>query len=64
MRRLTHRAYRITEKLWSKLNRFATFPQTGVSLRQMVQFGRNPNSGTMLIASSFLQGMCGPYGVC
>ncbi len=47
-------SYKITEKLWSQLHHFASFPQTGISLRQMVQFGRNPNPGTILQAGSFL----------
>ena len=50
------RAYKITKKVWSQIERFATFPPTGVSLRQMVMFGRNTNPGTLLLASSFLLG--------
>lgn len=47
-------SYQISQKLWSQLHHFANFPQTGISLRQMVQFGRNPNPGTLLQAGSFL----------
>ncbi|PWZ03433.1 alpha-ketoacid dehydrogenase kinase, partial [Testicularia cyperi] len=47
-------SYHISQKLWSQLHHFASFPQTGISLRQMVQFGRNPNPGTILQAGSFL----------
>ncbi|KAN0063694.1 [Pyruvate dehydrogenase (acetyl-transferring)] kinase isozyme 2 [Thecaphora frezii] len=47
-------SYKISQRLWSQLHHFATFPQTGISLRQMVQFGRNPNPGTILQAGSFL----------
>ncbi|PWN51766.1 alpha-ketoacid dehydrogenase kinase [Violaceomyces palustris] len=47
-------SYHITPKLWSQLHHFAAFPQTGISLRQMVQFGRNPNPGTVLQAGSFI----------
>ncbi|WFD30530.1 [pyruvate dehydrogenase (acetyl-transferring)] kinase [Malassezia sp. CBS 17886] len=47
-------AYQVPPKLWSQINRFAAFPQTGVSLRQMVLFGRNANPGTLVLASSFL----------
>lgn len=35
---------------------YAKFPQTGVSLRQMVQFGQSPSQGTLLRASQFLAG--------
>jgi pyruvate dehydrogenase kinase 2/3/4 len=31
-----------------------SFPATGVSLRQMVQFGSNPSTGTLFRASQFL----------
>ncbi|EPQ27090.1 uncharacterized protein PFL1_05374 [Pseudozyma flocculosa PF-1] len=47
-------SYQISQRLWSQLHHFATFQQTGISLRQMVQFGRNPNPGTVLQAGSFL----------
>lgn len=52
----SRRAYQISRKLWATINRFSEFPQTGVSLRQMVMFGRNTNPGTLLLASSFLMG--------
>lgn len=52
--RWSRRNYQISQKLWSQLHHFASFPQTGISLRQMVQFGRNPNPGTILQAGSFL----------
>ncbi|MCJ1312305.1 hypothetical protein MMC25_005979 [Agyrium rufum] len=46
---------------WSKSNRlldtikhYASFPATGVSLRQMVQFGEGPSTGTLFRASQFL----------
>lgn len=32
--------YRISPQLSEKIKHFATFPQTGVSLRQMVMFGK------------------------
>ncbi|KAK9898545.1 pyruvate dehydrogenase kinase [Cystobasidium minutum MCA 4210] len=47
-------AFRITPELYSKIAHYASFPQTGVSLRQMVQFGQNPSQGTLLRASEFL----------
>ncbi|KAH7918645.1 alpha-ketoacid dehydrogenase kinase [Leucogyrophana mollusca] len=47
-------AFRITPALWDKIHHFASFPQTGVSLQQMVLFGQNPSQGTLLKASQFL----------
>jgi len=46
--------FRITPQLWDKIHHFAAFPQTGVSLQQMVLFGQNPSQGTLLQASRFL----------
>ncbi|EKM74801.1 hypothetical protein AGABI1DRAFT_123518 [Agaricus bisporus var. burnettii JB137-S8] len=46
--------FRISPALWDKVHHFASFPQTGVSLQQMVLFGRNPCQGTLLKASQFL----------
>ncbi|KAG2008121.1 atypical/PDHK/BCKDK protein kinase [Coprinopsis cinerea AmutBmut pab1-1] len=46
--------FRITPALWDKIHHFASFPQTGVSLQQMVLFGQNPSQGTLLKASQFL----------
>jgi len=36
------------------IKHYANFPATGVSLRQMVQFGSNPSTGTLFRASQFL----------
>ncbi|KAH9962553.1 mitochondrial pyruvate dehydrogenase [Lactifluus volemus] len=47
-------SFRISSALWDKIHHFASFPQTGVSLQQMVQFGQNPSQGTLLRASQFL----------
>ncbi|KAF9255228.1 alpha-ketoacid dehydrogenase kinase [Marasmius fiardii PR-910] len=47
-------AFRITSALWDKIHHFASFPQTGVSLQQMVLFGHHPGQGTLLKASQFL----------
>ncbi|PVF92782.1 alpha-ketoacid dehydrogenase kinase [Serendipita vermifera] len=47
-------AFRITNQLWDKIYHFASFPQTPVSLQQMVLFGQNPSQGTLLKASEFL----------
>ncbi|KAM6503831.1 Mitochondrial branched-chain alpha-ketoacid dehydrogenase kinase domain containing protein [Amanita muscaria] len=46
--------FRISTTLWDKIHYFASFPQTGVSLQQMVLFGQNPSQGTLLRASQFL----------
>ncbi|TCD60773.1 hypothetical protein EIP91_009530 [Steccherinum ochraceum] len=47
-------SYRISSGLWDKIRHFASFPQTGVSLQQMVLFGQNPSPGTLLKAGQFL----------
>ncbi|KAF8645748.1 hypothetical protein AX16_007615 [Volvariella volvacea WC 439] len=47
-------SFRISPALWDKIHYFASFPQTGVSLQQMVLFGKNPSQGTLLKASQFL----------
>jgi len=44
----------LNSSLKQKIGHYASFPQTGVSLRQMVQFGQNPSQGTLLRASEFL----------
>lgn len=49
-------SFRIKSALWDKIHYFASFPQTGVSLQQMVLFGQNPSQGTLLRASQFLAG--------
>lgn len=36
------------------IRHYANFPATGVSLRQMVQFGEKPSTGTLFRASQFL----------
>ncbi|ETW78186.1 hypothetical protein HETIRDRAFT_460407 [Heterobasidion irregulare TC 32-1] len=46
--------FRITPALWDRIHHFASFPQTGVSLQQMVLFGQNPSQGTLFKASQFL----------
>ncbi|KDE04502.1 pyruvate dehydrogenase [lipoamide] kinase [Microbotryum lychnidis-dioicae p1A1 Lamole] len=46
--------YIITPTLWKQIVHYASFSQTGVSLRQMVKFGQNPSQGTLLRASQFL----------
>ncbi|OZJ02337.1 hypothetical protein BZG36_04592 [Bifiguratus adelaidae] len=46
--------FRLTPKLYEKIKYFAEFPQTGVSLHQMVMFGQTPTQGTLFKASQFL----------
>ncbi|KAJ1991020.1 [Pyruvate dehydrogenase (acetyl-transferring)] kinase isozyme 2 [Dimargaris cristalligena] len=43
-----------TKQLTDKIYHFAKFPQTGVSLRQMVKFGQHPSQGVLLKASQFV----------
>ncbi|KAI9593829.1 mitochondrial branched-chain alpha-ketoacid dehydrogenase kinase-domain-containing protein [Syncephalis fuscata] len=45
---------RIPPSLYDKIKYFATFPQTGVSLRQMVKFGQQPSPGTLFRAGQFV----------
>ncbi|KAI3629496.1 hypothetical protein MIR68_012511 [Amoeboaphelidium protococcarum] len=47
--------FKISELLAKQIKHYASFPQTGVSLRQMVEFGQNPSQGTLLKAAMFLQ---------
>ncbi|KAI9220069.1 alpha-ketoacid dehydrogenase kinase N-terminal domain-containing protein [Blastocladiella britannica] len=46
---------RLPEPVWDKIRHFARYPQTSVSLRQMVEFGPRPTPGTMLKATQFLR---------
>lgn len=46
--------WRTTPELMDKIHHYAQFPATGVSLRQMVQFGANPSDGTLFRASQFI----------
>lgn len=47
-------SWKKTEKLMDTIRHYASFPATGVSLRQMVQFGEKPSTGTLFRASQFL----------
>ncbi|EZF31961.1 Protein-serine/threonine kinase [Trichophyton interdigitale] len=47
-------AWRASERLMETIRHYASFPATGVSLRQMVQFGDKPSTGTLFRASQFL----------
>jgi pyruvate dehydrogenase kinase 2/3/4 len=38
-------SWKPTDKLMSTISHYAGFPATGVSLRQMVQFGEKPSTG-------------------
>ncbi|KAI8070066.1 mitochondrial pyruvate dehydrogenase [Gongronella butleri] len=46
--------FQLTPQLYDKIKHFARFPQTGVSLKQMVMFGQKPSQGTLFKASQFL----------
>ncbi|KAI9354022.1 hypothetical protein BD770DRAFT_392932 [Pilaira anomala] len=46
--------FKLTPQLYEKIKHFARFPQTGVSLRQMVMFGQKPSPATFFKASQFL----------
>jgi pyruvate dehydrogenase kinase 2/3/4 len=39
-------SWRKTDKLMDTIKHYSGFPATGVSLRQMVQFGESPSTGT------------------
>ncbi|KIH94713.1 pyruvate dehydrogenase kinase [Sporothrix brasiliensis 5110] len=47
-------SWRKTDRLMDTIKHYANFPATGVSLRQMVQFGEKPSVGTLFRASQFL----------
>ncbi|ANB12606.1 protein kinase PKP1 [Sugiyamaella lignohabitans] len=46
--------WRLTPEMVKKISHYAQFPATGVSLRQMVQFGDNPSAGNLFRASQFI----------
>ncbi|KAK2753130.1 hypothetical protein FQN55_005090 [Onygenales sp. PD_40] len=46
--------WKASERLMDTIGHYASFPATGVSLRQMVQFGDRPSTGTLFRASQFL----------
>ncbi|KAI8880344.1 alpha-ketoacid dehydrogenase kinase [Backusella circina FSU 941] len=46
--------FQLSPQLYDKIKYFARFPQTGVSLRQMVLFGQKPSQATLFKASQFL----------
>jgi pyruvate dehydrogenase kinase 2/3/4 len=47
-------SWKRTGRLMDQIQHYANFPATGVSLRQMVQFGEKPSVGTLFRASQFL----------
>ncbi|KAF2196187.1 pyruvate dehydrogenase kinase [Delitschia confertaspora ATCC 74209] len=47
-------SWKASEKLMETIKHYSNFPATGVSLRQMVQFGEKPSTGTLFRASQFL----------
>ncbi|KAI9777328.1 MAG: hypothetical protein M1839_008936 [Geoglossum umbratile] len=47
-------SWKKSEMLMDTIKHYSSFPATGVSLRQMVQFGANPSTGTLFRASQFL----------
>ncbi|KAI9888259.1 MAG: hypothetical protein M1814_000798 [Vezdaea aestivalis] len=46
--------WKFSPGLAETIKHYAAFPATGVSLRQMVQFGEHPSTGTLFRASQFL----------
>ncbi|EIE82940.1 [Pyruvate dehydrogenase [lipoamide]] kinase [Rhizopus delemar RA 99-880] len=46
--------FKLTPQLYEKIKHFASFPQTGVSLRQMVMIGQKPSPIAFFKASQFL----------
>ncbi|KAI0882529.1 mitochondrial branched-chain alpha-ketoacid dehydrogenase kinase-domain-containing protein [Annulohypoxylon maeteangense] len=47
-------SWKASERLMDTIRHYSNFPATGVSLRQMVQFGERPSIGTLFRASQFL----------
>ncbi|KAM0806255.1 pyruvate dehydrogenase kinase [Usnea florida] len=47
-------SWKKSERLVDTIKHYSGFPATGVSLRQMVQFGERPSQGTLFRASQFL----------
>ncbi|KAK8107791.1 uncharacterized protein PG998_009804 [Apiospora kogelbergensis] len=47
-------SWKASTQLMDTIRHYANFPATGVSLRQMVQFGEKPSIGTLFRASQFL----------
>lgn len=45
-------SWRATDRLMDTIRHYARFPATGVSLRQMVQFGEKPSIGKLFLFTS------------
>lgn len=50
-------AWRASERLMETIRHYASFPATGVSLRQMVQFGDKPSTGMSRLVIVLLGGL-------
>lgn len=46
--------WELTKALKDKMVRYASYPQTSVNIRQMVQFGPSPSPGLIFLASQFI----------
>ncbi|CAH6721274.1 hypothetical protein CLIB1444_05S07448 [[Candida] jaroonii] len=46
--------WELTQSLRESIYKYASFKQTSISLRQMVQFGPNPSPGSIFLASQFI----------
>lgn len=47
-------AWELTSKLKDQIYKYAAYPQTSISIRQMVQFGPSPLPGLIFLASQFI----------
>lgn len=48
-----------SQRLMETISHYASFPATGVSLRQMVQFGDRPSTGRFILRTPVLPAWCG-----
>lgn len=46
--------WELTKPLRDKIYQYATYPQTSINIRQMVQFGPSPSPGSIFLASQFI----------
>jgi len=44
-------SWKKSEMLMDTIKHYSGFPATGVSLRQMVQFGERPSTGALLVST-------------
>ncbi|CAN6669821.1 hypothetical protein TRVA0_042S00474 [Trichomonascus vanleenenianus] len=51
---ISQSGWQLSKQLADQISYYAQFPATGVSLRQMVQFGSDPSPGTLFRASQFI----------